>query len=44
MRQMQLQQDQAIKQTLKEHIVKQASDTTGVHIPDLRQSSHAETM
>ena len=43
MRQMQLQQEQAVKETFKEHLSKQASDTTGVNISDLRQSSNAET-
>ena len=43
MRQMQLQQEQAIKETFKEHLLKQASDATGVNISDLRQSSNAET-
>ena len=43
MRQMQLQQEQAIKTTFKEHLLNQASGTTGVYISDLRQSSNAET-
>ena len=42
-RQMQLQQEQAIKETFKEHVLKQASDVTGVNTYDLRQSSNAET-
>ena len=43
MRQMQLQQERAIKETFKYHLLKQASDATGVNISDLRQSSNAET-
>ena len=43
MRQMQLQQEQAIKETFEYHLLKQASDATGVNIPDLRQSSNPET-
>ena len=43
-RQMHLQQEQAIKQTFKEHLFKKASDTTGVNIYDLRHSSNAETI
>ena len=43
MRQMQLQQAQAITETFKDHLLKQTSDGTGVKIPDLRQSSNAET-
>ena len=42
MRQMQLQQELAIKETFQEHLSKQASDTTGVNISDIRQSSNAE--
>ena len=34
MRQMQLQQEQAVKETFKEHLFKQASDTTGGNIYD----------
>ena len=41
MRQMQLQQAQAIKRTFKEHLLKQASDTTGVYIFGSRHSSNA---
>ena len=43
MRQMQLQQEQAVKGTLKEHLLKQASDVTGVNISDLRHPPDAET-
>ena len=43
MRQMQLKQEQAIKETFKQYLLKQASDATGVNISDLRQSSNAET-
>ena len=32
MRQMQLQQEQTIKETFKDHLFKQASDATGVNI------------
>ena len=43
MRQMQLQREQAIKATFKEHLFKQASDVTGVNISDSRHSPNAET-
>ena len=43
MGQMQLQQEQAIKETFKEHLLKQASDATGVNISVLRQPPNAET-
>ena len=44
MRQLQLQRGQAIKETFKKtHLLKQASDATGVNMSDLRQSSNAET-
>ena len=43
MRQMQLQQEQASKETCKDQLLKQASDATGVNKYDLRQSSNAET-
>ena len=43
MRQMQLQQENPIKETFKEDLLKKASDTTGVDISDLRHSSNAET-
>ena len=42
-RQMQLQREQASKETCKDHLLKQASDATGVNISDLRQSPNAET-
>ena len=41
-RQMQLQHEQAINETFKEHVPTQASDVTGVNISGLRQSSDAE--
>ena len=41
-RQMQIQQEQAIKETFREHLLKQASNATGVSISDLRQPSNAE--
>ena len=41
MRQMQLQQENASKEAFEEHLLKQASDTTGVNISDLRHSSNA---
>ena len=43
MGQMQLQQEQASKETFKQHLLKKASDTTGDNISDLRHSSNAET-
>ena len=43
MRQMQLQQEQAIKQYFKEHLLQKASGTTGVNISDLRHSPNAKT-
>ena len=43
MRQMQLQQEQAIKETLRQHLLNKASDTTGVNISDLRHSPNAKT-
>ena len=44
MRQMQIQQDQAIAETFKTHLFKQApDDATGVNVFDARQSSNAET-
>ena len=43
MRQMQLQQEQAVKDTFKQHLLKQASVATGVNISDLRHPSNAET-
>ena len=43
MHMMHIQQEQAIKETSKEHLLKQASDATGVKISDLRLSPKAET-
>ena len=40
---MQLQQEQAMKESLKDHLLKQASQATGVNISDLRNPSNAET-
>ena len=40
---MQLQQEQAMKESLKDHLLKQASQETGVNISDLRTPSNAET-
>ena len=43
MRQLQLQRGQAIKETFKKtHLLKQASDATGVNTSGLRHSSNAE--
>ena len=45
MRQIQLQQQERKQRNIfkKKHLLKQASDTTGVNISDLRHSSNAET-
>ena len=43
MRVMQLQQEQAMKESLKDHLLKQTSQATGVNISGLRTPSNAET-
>ena len=40
---MQLQQEQAMKTSLKDNLLKQTSQETGVNIPGLRTPSNAET-
>ena len=40
---MQLQPEQAMKESLKDHLLKQISQATGVNISDLRTPSNAET-
>ena len=43
MRAMQLQEEQAMKESLKDHLLKQTSQETGVNISDLRTPSNAKT-
>ena len=42
MRAMQLQEEQAMKESLKDHLLKQTSQETGVNISDLRTPSNAK--
>ena len=42
MRAMQLQEEQAMKESLKDHLLKQSSKETGVNISDLRTPSNAK--
>ena len=43
MRVMQLHQEQAMKESFKDHLLKQTSQATGVNISDLRTPANAET-